>query len=220
MNRKKSIVLDTWPISKIKKYGLNAKLHPQEQVDKIAVSIEKFGFNDPIGINYAGVIVEGHGRYLAAKKLGLSEVPVIVLHGLSKKEERLYRITHNKLTQQTGFDRNLLLDQLRTVFDDDLTKCNFSEMGFDNAAVTAMLAADNVAGDQQATIAATHEKPLPVGGYEIIFDDKEQQSTFQRFLRALKTEDNKDNLSGSRMIDYIRKSGVLKRVTRTRVRKR
>lgn len=64
-------------ISEIKEYENNSKEHPEWQISQIANSIKKFGFNDPIAIDENNIIIEGHGRYLAAKKLGLNKIPCI-----------------------------------------------------------------------------------------------------------------------------------------------
>lgn len=70
-------------ISDIVEYDNNAKLHPDWQVEQIAKSIQEFGFNDPIAINEDMQIIEGHGRYLACKKLGIEKVPCIILKGMT-----------------------------------------------------------------------------------------------------------------------------------------
>ena len=95
------------PIDSIKPYKRNAKLHPDEQVEQICNSIKETGFNDPIGIWHEQV-VEGHGRLLAAKKLGMKEVPIIRLDELTDEQRRAYALAHNKLTMNSGFDIELL----------------------------------------------------------------------------------------------------------------
>ena len=97
-------------------YAGNAKLHPDKQVGMIAESIERYGFNDPIAVweNEAGEleIVDGNGRLLAARRLGIEEVPCIRLDGLTDEQRRAYTLVHNKLTMNTGFDARLLMDEL------------------------------------------------------------------------------------------------------------
>lgn len=109
---------------------LNSKLHPAEQIDQIAASIEQFGNCDPLGVwtNDAGelVIVEGHGRYAALKKLGITEVPVIRLDHLSDEQRRAYGLVHNKLTMNTGFDLPILSGELDAITDIDMGEYGFS----------------------------------------------------------------------------------------------
>lgn len=96
------------PIDSINPYPNNAKLHPAEQIEQIKNSIEKFGFKDPIAIWKDNVIIEGHGRLIAALELGIKEVPIIRLDDLSDQDRRAYMLVHNQLTMNTGFDVDLL----------------------------------------------------------------------------------------------------------------
>jgi len=115
-------------ISELIPYANNAKEHPQEQIGQIASSISEFGFNDPIAIDDKNVIIEGHGRLLAAQKLGLKEVPIIRLSHLNDYQKKAYIIAHNKLTMNTGFDEELLQIEM-----DFLKEASFDleMMGFD-----------------------------------------------------------------------------------------
>ena len=77
-------------LKKLKPYEKNAKLHPDSQVEKIVQSIRTLGFNDPIACDEKGMIIEGHGRYMAAKKMKLKTVPVIVLRDMTEAQKSLY----------------------------------------------------------------------------------------------------------------------------------
>ena len=112
-------------IDSIKPYENNAKLHPQEQIDQIKKSIELFGMNDPIGI-WKDEIVEGHGRLIALKELKYKEVPIIRLDHLTDEERKAYILAHNKLTMNSGFDIDILNDELQNIDTIDM-----SEFGFD-----------------------------------------------------------------------------------------
>jgi DNA modification methylase len=114
------------PVSDIVPYANNAKLHPDCQVEQILSSIDQFGFNDPIAIDENNVIIEGHGRLLAAKKLRMTEVPVIRLEHLDDEAKRAYILAHNKLTMNTDFDLDVLKSELDNIFDIDM-----SDFGFD-----------------------------------------------------------------------------------------
>lgn len=109
----------------IKTYENNAKLHPAEQIEQIKKSIQEFGFNDPIAIDENNVIIEGHGRYIACKELGINEVPIIRLEGLDDEHKRAYMLVHNKLTMNTDFDIELLIEELDNIFNIDMSKFDF-----------------------------------------------------------------------------------------------
>ena len=95
------------PIDSIKPYEKNAKLHPQEQVEQIKRSIRDNGMNDPIGV-WHDTVVEGHGRLLACKELGMTEVPVIRLDHMSDEQRREYMLIHNQTTMNSGWDLPVL----------------------------------------------------------------------------------------------------------------
>lgn len=94
----------------------NAKLHSEGQVAQIAASIREFGFNNPVIVQVNGTIIAGHGRVLAAAKLGLDRVPVIVLSHLTEPQIRAFRIADNRLAETGGgWDWEMLraeIDQL------------------------------------------------------------------------------------------------------------
>lgn len=114
------------PIDSIKPYKNNAKLHPDEQVEQICNSIRETGFNDPIGV-WHDEIVEGHGRLLAAEKLGMKEVPIIRLDDLTDEQRRAYMLAHNKLTMNSGFDVELLDMELAEIETIDMTLLGFDD---------------------------------------------------------------------------------------------
>lgn len=100
-------------IDEINEYENNARKHEEHDVHAIAKSIEQFGFSDPIGVwGKANTIVEGHGRYLAALELGLSEVPVIRLDHLSDEERKAYALAHNKTAELSEWDFGKLEEEL------------------------------------------------------------------------------------------------------------
>lgn len=93
-------------------YAKNANIHTEEQIEQIVESIKAFGFNDPIGVwtnaNGESEIVEGHGRIIAAKKLGIEQVPVIHLDTLTDEQRRAYTHVHNQQTRNSEFDWEML----------------------------------------------------------------------------------------------------------------
>ena len=92
-------------------YPKNAKKHPAAQIEQIKRSIQEYGFNDPIAV-WKNEVVEGHGRLIAAHELGLDKVPIIRLDGLTDAQRKAYALVHNKLTLNSGFDVELLAEEL------------------------------------------------------------------------------------------------------------
>jgi hypothetical protein len=86
----------------------NARTHPRRQIEQIVASIRAFGFTNPILADPAGKVIAGHGRLLAAKQLGLTEVPVITLAGLSDAQQRALRLADNKIALNAGWDIEIL----------------------------------------------------------------------------------------------------------------
>lgn len=92
-------------------YGRNAKRHPSEQVKRIANSIKEFGFQQPIVVDGNNVVVIGHGRLLAAKRLKLSEVPVVRLENLSEDQVKALRIADNSVAE-SEWNLDLLAEEI------------------------------------------------------------------------------------------------------------
>ena len=114
------------PIDALKPYDKNAKIHTPEQIEQIKGSIQEFGMNDPIGIwGKDNLIVEGHGRLLACQQLGMKEVPIIRLDDLTDDQRKAYTLIHNQTTMNTGFDIDILNEELESI---DL---DMSDYGFD-----------------------------------------------------------------------------------------
>lgn len=103
----------------------NSRTHSKKQLHKIAQSIEKLGFNNPVLINAENIIVAGHGRVLAARELGLTEIPTICLSHMNQEQLRAYIIADNKLAEEAGWDNEILKIEL------DFLMNLESEIGFD-----------------------------------------------------------------------------------------
>lgn len=121
--------VEQWDIEKLIPYARNSRTHSSEQVDQIAASIKEWGWTVPILVDEAGGIIAGHGRTMAAKKLGMKTVPVMVASGWSDAKKRAYIIADNKLALNAGWDDEMLALELGELgdlgFDLDLT--GFSE---------------------------------------------------------------------------------------------
>lgn len=114
-------------LDKLKPYEKNARKHQEKDLSTIKASISEFGMSDPIGVwGKDNTIVEGHGRYLACKELGIEKVPVIHLDHLTDEQRRAYALAHNKTAEMSEWDIDLLGEELGDIFDIDM-----SDFGFD-----------------------------------------------------------------------------------------
>ena len=129
--------IELWPLERLQPYAKNAKLHGEDQVAKIAASIAEFGWTVPVLVGEDGEVIAGHGRILAAQKLGLSEAPVIVLGHLTEDQRRAYRIADNRLAE-SGWDDALLSAELKDLLADEF---DLSLIGFSDGELDKLLAA-------------------------------------------------------------------------------
>ena len=102
-------------INELKPYENNEKIHTDEQIEQICESIRQFGMNDPIAVWKDNEIIEGHGRLMACQRLGYTELPIIRLDHLTEEQRKAYMLIHNKLTMNTGFDIDILEEELRSI---------------------------------------------------------------------------------------------------------
>lgn len=113
MNHHLQLAINYLPLSNLKADQFNPRAHKPPQVAAIASSIKTFGFNVPILIDVAGNVIAGHGRLAAATKLGLTEVPTIMVEHLNDAQRKAYMIADNRLTDLSGWDNQLLGEVLR-----------------------------------------------------------------------------------------------------------
>ena len=106
-------------VTTLNPYGNNSRTHSDDQIKQIVASINEFGFTNPILIDESDVIIAGHGRLLAAKNLGMNEVPTITLTGLTDEQKIAYVIADNKLALNAGWDNEKLVSELKNLMDLD-----------------------------------------------------------------------------------------------------
>jgi DNA modification methylase len=155
--------IELWPIDRLRPYERNPRTHSETQVDQIAASMVEFGWTNPILIDENAGILAGHGRLLAARKLGLADVPVIRFEHLSEAQKRAYLIADNQLALQAGWSEELLAQELAWLreesFDLDL-------IGFDATELERLLAlADGEAGSNaEDEVPEPPEEPVSEAG--------------------------------------------------------
>lgn len=160
-------------VDELKPYEGNAKIHDNRNVGQIAASIEEFNFADPIAAwhndNGESVIIEGHGRLLAAQRLGIKELPVIYLDYLTDEQRRAYTIVHNSTTMSTGFDMEALAVELEGLeVDFDMTMFDFEtfEPSFDDVE-------DEQEPDESVTVKVLFHDPDLYQRYRQAFSEME-----------------------------------------------
>ncbi len=175
-------------------YARNARTHSEDQAAQIAASIQEFGWTNPILVDGAGNVIAGHGRLMAAKKLGMGEVPVIELAHLSEAQKRAYILADNKHALNAGWDEELLKLELHAL----------AELNFD-------LALTGFSGDELSGLMfedpadeVVEDKPLNfVVQFNIVFDDEPQQERWFQFVRYLKDSYPDTETLGARLAQFI-----------------
>lgn len=136
-----NIKIEYLSVDSLKPYEKNTRKHKDLDVKNIATSIEKYGFNDAIGIwGKDNIIVEGHGRLLAAKKLGMKEVPCVRLDHLTDEQRREYAIAHNATAELSEWEVDLLGEELAEL---DLSEFDF-DFGFEDEAEETEIVEDEI----------------------------------------------------------------------------
>jgi DNA modification methylase len=118
------------PIETLVPYARNSRTHSDEQVAQIAASMKEWGWTNPVLVDEAGMIIAGHGRVLAARKLGLAEVPVMVAEGWSEAQKRAYVLADNQLALNAGWDMDSLKVELQGLkeWEFDLSLLGFADL--------------------------------------------------------------------------------------------
>jgi hypothetical protein len=178
-----------WPIEKVIPYDRNARKIPQKAIDKVAASIREFGWQQCIVVDKDGVVVCGHTRLLAAKKLGLKQVPVHVAHNLTPAQVKAYRLMDNRSHDDSSFDLELLgleLEELKGLdFDLQLT-------GFDERELEDFLA-DPDMDDRANQVPDVPENPVTIpadvwlcGKHRVVCGDSTSPEVVSKLLDGRK----------------------------------
>ncbi|MGA3099145.1 MAG: site-specific DNA-methyltransferase [Bryobacteraceae bacterium] len=135
--RLRNLLVQIWPIDRLIPYARNSRTHSEDQVAQVAASIREFGWTNPILVGGDNVIIAGHARLVAARKLGVSEVPVIVLDHLTPTQRRALILADNKLALNAGWDEEMLRVELESLKEDNFA---LDVVGFTNEELDVLLA--------------------------------------------------------------------------------
>jgi len=145
-----------WPVDRLVPYARNARTHSDEQVAQVAASILEFGWTNPLLVSGNGVVIAGHARLAAARKLRMAEVPVIVLDHLTETQRRALVLADNKLALNAGWDEELLRVELESLREDG---CELDLVGFSDEELEALLAEPEEAREGLTDEDAVPEEP-------------------------------------------------------------
>ena len=178
-------------VAEVTPYARNSRTHSDEQVAQVAASIKEFGWTNPILIDESGTIIAGHGRLMAAQRLGADKVPTIMLGHLTDAQKRAYVIADNKLALNAGWDQELLAIEVEELlgegFDLDLT-------GFGEDEINSLLAEANKVEDGLTDADDAPEVPeIPVtatgdvwvlGRHRVICGDATVQTDIEKLMNG------------------------------------
>ncbi|HNY43002.1 MAG TPA: site-specific DNA-methyltransferase [Bryobacteraceae bacterium] len=182
--------VERWPVDRLVPYARNARTHSEEQVAQIAASIAEFGWTNPILAGAEGIIIAGHARLQAARKLGMAEVPVIVLDHLTETQRRALVIADNQLAiTGASWDAEMLRVELESLREDDY---DLSILGFADEEIEDLLAEQDRSAAGHTDEDAVPEKPdtavtLPgdvwmLGQHRLLCGDSTQIDALEKVL--------------------------------------
>jgi DNA modification methylase len=166
----------------------NARTHSPRQIEQIARSIERFGFNNPVLIDNDNHILAGHGRVAAAKRLGLASVPTLKIQHLTDAEKRAYVLADNRLAEKAGWDEEILAIELQGLIDLDF---DVELTGFETGELDVLLDDQDVADDDADNACPDYDQTHSVtragdswrlGDHALVCGDARDDAAYQRLM--------------------------------------
>ena len=177
-------------IEKVIPYAKNPRKN--QAVEKVANSIKDFGFQQPIVVDKNMVVIVGHTRLLGAKKLGLTEVPIVIAD-LNEAKAKAYRIADNRVNEDSGWDNQLLQDELNKLLDFDI---DLNITGFTNDELDGLFSKEDIEIFEPVEEIISDENHLSNDVKMIqLFYDPENEKKFRDIIEKIKKEQKIDNIS-------------------------
>jgi DNA modification methylase len=180
--------IDLKSVDELIPYSKNARMHSESQVAQIAASITEFGFTNPVLIDGKKGIIAGHGRLMAAKKLGIKKVPVVILDHLSELQKKAYIIADNKLAENASWNEEILASELADLKENDF---DLDLIGFEDQELEKIFSSlyDQNEDQEKEEIPEAEENPISqsgdiwlLGNHKLICGDSCDQKTYQALL--------------------------------------
>ena len=184
------------PINQLKPYKNNARTHNEKQIEKIANSIQEFGFINPVLIDSDYGIIAGHGRVKGAERLGMVEVPCLFVEDLTEEQKRAYIIADNKLALDAGWDYDLLKIELEELdnLDFDFTLTGFDDLELNDESLFSMDEISEVDGynsgeDEREYFTKTFTFPIEKKNQIICYLKKHQNEIVEQIIKESEYDD-------------------------------
>ena len=173
-------------------YARNARTHSDEQVAQIAASIKEWGWTTPVLVDEEGQIIAGHGRVMAARKLGIEEVPVMIARGWSEAQRRAYVLADNQLAANAGWDMDLLKVELGDL---NLAGFDLDLIGFDDKMLAGLLAEETEGLTDEDAVPDVPAEPVSVlgdvwtlGNHRLMCGDSTSIDAVQKLMNGIKPD--------------------------------
>ena len=177
--------LESVPVEALIPYARNARKHSDEQVAQLAASIREFGFNNPVLIDKENGIIAGHGRVLAARKLGLEAVPCLRLDHLTDTQRKAYILADNRLAELGGgWDEEMLKLEVKEIDWAELSQISIDDFKFGELDFEAKQEEEGEANPYTAKVEAPIYKPT---GEKPELSDLADERKFQELLRQIES---------------------------------
>jgi DNA modification methylase len=182
--------VERWSVERLVPYARNARTHSEAQIDQIVASVKEWGWTNPVLVGDDGLIIAGHGRVLAARKLGMKEVPVMIAAGWSEAQKRAYVIADNKLALNAGWDEAMLgleLGDMQAIgFDLDLIGFSEGEIDALTASLTEGLTDPDEVPEPPVEPVSTNGDLWMLGNHRLLCGDSTAPADVERILASVK----------------------------------
>jgi len=185
----RDLAIVKWPVERLIPYARNARTHTDEQVAQVAASILEFGWTNPIVASADGIVIAGHARLAAARKLKMDEVPVIVLDHLTETQRRALVLADNRLAMSAGWDEEMLRVELESLKEDafDLDLVGFSneeleELLADPEQTRSGLTDEDAIPDEQEEVVSVPGDVWLLGAHRLLCGDATSTDAIQKVL--------------------------------------
>lgn len=184
------LAIESRPLTELIPYARNARTHSDRQIDQIAASIEAFGFNNPVLVDEGGCIIAGHGRVLAAQKLGLEQVPTIRIEHLDDSQRRAFILADNRIAENAKWDTDLLSLEVADLSELEM---DLSLTGFTDAEINKLLASTLTPETGEDELPETSEETVSqpgdlwiLGSHRVLCGDATDRKHVDRLLSGAK----------------------------------